>query len=414
MMMNTPMFKVLSRWQVLIGLLTLSTCLQAVLVSPARADPQQLPQLSPQAAIGKMIFEDESLSASGRMSCQTCHDPTRAHSGPGPFGVMPGGPQLDRFGFRKSPSIRYLKFAPEFSFQRNDEGELVPVGGFFWDGRANSLAEQAMQPFLNSREMANESVASLARRLRAARYASQWATLLGPVIFGDDARLHQAAAEALASFQRESPQFAPFDSKFDLVMRGQLEFTPAEKRGLELFRSETKGNCAACHVVDAQPGVPGALFTDFTYDALGVPRNRAIPENSKPGFFDLGLCGPARSDFRARKSLCGLFKVPSLRNVALTAPYFHNGAIRTLSEAVRFYVRRDTHPDEFYPKRAGKFDDLPVSLHRNVNVDEVPYGERRGGQPRLDEREIADVVSFLETLTDGFSQRREPALAPRR
>jgi len=131
-----------------------------------------------------------------------------------------------------------------------------------------------------------------------------------------------------------------------------------------------------------------------------------VPANADPAFFDLGLCGPERKDLAARRDLCGGFKVPTLRNVARTAPYFHNGAFATLREAVDFYVRRDTEPGVWYPKSAEgvrKFDDLPPELAGSVNTAEVPYDRKEGGTPSLTPGEIDDVVAFLETLDDGYN-----------
>lgn len=129
-----------------------------------------------------------------------------------------------------------------------------------------------------------------------------------------------------------------------------MALSAAELRGWSLFNDPAKGNCAACHVSTGVNGNP-PLFTDNTYDVLGVPRNPDIQANANPAYHDLGLCGPVRGDLAGRSDLCGAFRVPTLRNVAMTAPYFHNGAIKTLTDAVRFYVRRDTHPEEWYPHR---------------------------------------------------------------
>ena len=118
------------------------------------------------------------------------------------------------------------------------------------------------------------------------------------------------------------------------------------------------------------------------------------------------MCGPVRADLGSRTDLCGKFKVPSLRNVAITAPYFHNGRFATLKEAIGFYVRRDTSPEEWYPLGAdgspSKFDDLPLRHQGNVNVTEVPYNRHLGDAPALTPDEIDLVVEFLNTLTDGY------------
>jgi cytochrome c peroxidase len=182
--------------------------------------------------------------------------------------------------------------------------------------------------------------------------------------------------------------------------------SPGELRGLALFEDPDTGNCAACH--PSRPGADGSppLFTDFTYDNVGLPRNARIAANADPAFFDLGLCGPLRKDLAARDDLCGAFKVPSLRNVARTAPYFHNGAFATLREAVDFYARRDTDPGLWFPESpAGvrKFDDLPSRYAGAVNASEVPYDRKAGERPALTDAEIDDVVAFLRTLGDGYN-----------
>ncbi|MEO8280782.1 MAG: cytochrome-c peroxidase, partial [Ideonella sp.] len=137
------------------------------------------------------------------------------------------------------------------------------------------------------------------------------------------------------------------------------------------------------------------LFTDFGHIAIGVPRNLAIKANADPAFFDLGLCGPLRIDLADHPEYCGRFRTPSLRNVALRQRFFHNGAVHTLEEAVRFYVQRDAEPARWYGSSATRFNDLPAQYHANVNT-EPPFGSA----PALDEAEIADIVAFLRTLTD--------------
>ena len=148
------------------------------------------------------------------------------------------------------------------------------------------------------------------------------------------------------------------------------------------------------------------LFTDFTYDNLGLPRNPEIGANADASYYDLGLC--QRADLTTRTDLCGAFKVPSLRNVAVRQAYFHNGYFKSLKEAVTFYVQRDTNPEKWYPLNAdgsvAKFNDLPAQYHRNVNTTEVPYNRKLGDAPALTDSEVDDVVAFLNTLTDGYTQ----------
>lgn len=358
--------------------------------------------LSPVAALGEMIFRDEGLSASARMSCATCHDPAHGHSSAGADVLVPaGGADLATPGFRKAPSLRYLNLVPAFFF----DAEGTPTGGLTRDGKADSLREQAATPFLASHEMANGTTASVVAKLGAAGYADEFKRLFGAAIFDDADAAFDRARLALQMYQLEDTEFHAFDSKYDHFLAGRTALTSRELQGLALFNDPSKGNCAACH--PSARGADGSppLFTDFSYDNLGVPRNMAIPANSDPAYFDLGLCGPFRTDLANRSDLCGAFKVPTLRNVAITAPYFHNGRFKTLKEAVGFYVRRDTNPEQWYPLNADggvrKFDDQPPQYHANVNTTEAPYNRRPGQAPALSADEIDLVVEFLGTLTNG-------------
>jgi len=362
--------------------------------------------LSPAAALGKRMFFDVSLSASGKMSCATCHDPNHAFAQPSDKeAVSLGGPGLDLPGSRNAPSLRYLSWTPPFSLEAKD-GKIVPTGGFMRDGRANSLAEQAGLPLMNSREMAIGTPAELAAKLGRTEYASEFRAVFGEHILEDPQTAYARARFALQQFQLEDKDdFAPFTSKYDYYLRGTVDLTEAEKRGLALFEDPKKGNCSACH--PSKPGDDGTppLFTDFTYDNIGVPRNRAIVANADDGYFDLGLCGPFRTDLAQRKELCGAFKVPTLRNSAVTAPYLHNGRFATLREVVEFYVARDTDPQKWYAAdgtQPRKFDDLPKLYVANVNTTEVPYDRHPGDTPALSAHEIDDVVAFLQALTDGY------------
>ncbi|WP_157264860.1 cytochrome-c peroxidase [Azohydromonas aeria] len=357
--------------------------------------------LSAPARLGAKIFVDQTLSASGRQSCQSCHDPAHGHGAPDHAAGQPGGKlTVAGQGGRSSPSIRYLKFNTSFHF----DSEGTPTGGFFWDGRAASLKDQAGGPFLNPSEMANDSVEDVVRKLAAAPYAAEFRQAFGEDIFDRPHDAFDRARLALQALQQEDVAFAPFSSKFDAVLRGKATLTAAEQRGLELFNSPAKGNCAACH-----PSAKGAdglhpLFTDFSYDALGVPRNPKLKTvRDDPAFFDLGLC--AVPGFERRTDLCGAFKVPTLRNVALRGSFFHNGRFTDLKEALAFYVTRDTDPARWYTQADGRvipFDDLPAAYRVNVNRTEAPYDRQAGAVPALSAAEIEDLIAFLNTLTDGW------------
>jgi len=360
------------------------------------------PQVATSAAkLGEQIFNDASLSASGQLACAGCHLKGQAFASNRV--VDRGGPALEQTGTRNTPTLSYLDLTPAFFFDK----EGTPTGGFNRDGRVSSLIEQARRPFLAPNEMANPSPAAVVAKLKAASYAEEFKALFGAGIFEQGNEALERALFALASYQREDVDFHPYTSKYDAFLGGKVTLTAQEVRGLALFNNPQKGNCAACHPSSRGTDGSAPLFTDFTYDNLGIPRNDDIAANQDPAHFDLGLCGPARSDLGERADLCGAFKVPSLRNVELTAPYFHNGRFATLEDTLRFYVRRDTHPEEWYPTRVDgsidKFNDLPDRFKANVNSTEPPYNRKPGDEPALSEAEIADVVAFLKTLTDGFT-----------
>jgi cytochrome c peroxidase len=370
----------------------------------ADSEPMLTSRLSAAAQVGQSAFSDANLSASGKQSCQSCHDPLTGHAALTDRPAELGGPALDQQGGRNVPGLRYLAENTAFFF--DEEG--TPTGGFFWDGRARSLQAQAGGPLLNPLEMAMPSKAAVVERLREAHYAQAFVDAFGADVLADVDRAFERLTFALAQYQLEDPDFAPFSSKYDATLAGRAQLTRQEARGLALFEDETKGNCAACHPSRPSGGKP-PLFTDFTYDALGVPRNPELRANADPAFFDLGLCARDGADLAAREDLCGAFKVPSLRNVARRKRYMHNGVFRDLRDVVDFYVTRDTAPQRWYPTVDGmvrKFDDLPRHLHGNVNTSEAPYDRRPGDEPALSPDEIDDLVAFLRTLSDGWQPGR--------
>ncbi|MET3116426.1 cytochrome c peroxidase [Undibacterium sp. GrIS 1.8] len=367
-------------------------------VAPSDADAD----LSPQAALGAKIFRDASLSASGKLACASCHNPDNAHAQTNDLSVQLGGKNLDVPGFRAAPSLRYLNLTPTFFFAADG----TPTGGFNRDGRALTLAIQAQRPLLAAHEMANASKADVLASLKRASYAEQFRQVFGAAVLDDADTAFDRITFALQQYQKEDKDFHPYDSKYDQFLAGTVKFEDAELRGLALFNNPTKGNCAACHISSKGADGSSPLFTDFTYDNIGVPRNTDIPANADATYFDLGLCGPDRQDLTARTDLCGAFKVPTLRNVATRKVFFHNGRFKNLRDAIGFYVRRDTNPEEWYPVSAdgsvAKFNDLPAQYQGNVNVTEVPYNRTRGMAPALSADEIEDVIKFLGTLNDGY------------
>ena len=386
--------------------------LGASLTGCGGSNPSQQPGtiagLSPAALLGAQIFSDPGLSASGKQSCASCHDPANAHSQPNSLAAQLGGADGAAAGFRATPSLRYLSATPAFSFDKDG----TAIGGFNRDGRAQSLAEQATRPFLAAHEMANASKEELVGRLKQARYREQFRLVFGATIFDNPDQAFDRVAFALQQFQKEDPAFHPFDSRYDQFLAGKIKLDAAELRGLALFNDPAKGNCMACH--NSARGADGAapLFTDFSFDNLGVPRNARIAATADARYFDLGLCGPDRADLAARADLCGAFKVPTLRNVATRKVFFHNGVFTTLKDVVGFYARRDTNPEEWYPLGSDgtvlKFNDLPAQYHANVNRTEGPYSRQPGMAPALSSREIDDLIKFLGTLNDADQPQPQP------
>ena len=357
--------------------------------------------LTPQERLGKQIFFDTNLSEPRGLSCSSCHAPEQDFSGnnAGTFGAALGSrPGIS--GLRNTPGLSYASFTPPFHFEKDENGKLIPVGGFFRDGRADSLAAQAEKPLFNPREMNNSDPRSLAGKMAAGSYAAFFRQLGGQDIFAHPDRALAVAAQALQAFERTSV-FHPFASRYDDYIQGRGTLTAEERRGLALFKNPQKGNCASCHTMnDKSPDGRDSLFTDYTYDSLGLPRNLNITDNGNRAFFDLGLCGPERSSPRpGDTSLCGAFKVPSLRNVAKRKFYFHNGVFTSLHDAVAFYATRDTNPQRWYPE-GRKFNDLPPQYRGNVNTDEVPYNRKAGEQPALTDDDIDALAAFLKTLSD--------------
>ncbi|VTU40266.1 cytochrome-c peroxidase [Variovorax sp. PBL-E5] len=398
--------------------------------------------LSLAAQVGARMFVDQTLSDSGKMSCATCHDPNSAYGPPNDLSVQLGGTRLNRSGTRAVPSLRYKDVTPPYAdLLDNPDGISVPGpgGGFTWDGRAPTLAAQAQIPLLDPNEMANASAADVVARLQAGPYAGLFKQAFGADAFADTNAAFQNARNALQAYQLEDPSFHPYSSKFDLYAGNKIggNLTVAEARGLKVFANPNTGNCASCHYQGAGLNGSSALFTDFSYEAIGVPRNTAIPANADPSHFDIGICGPLRTDHPPvpGNTFCGMFKAPTLRNVALRQSFFHNGVMHSLEQVIRFYNTRDTMPELWYPTVGGtpkatpdagfpayglittqytggtvkKYDDLPPSFVGNIDTQLPMDGRAAHSTPPMSEQDITDLICFLKTLTDGY---KPPATAP--
>nr|WP_294509418.1 cytochrome c peroxidase [uncultured Rhodopila sp.] len=360
------------------------------------------------AELGRKLFFDPSLSASGRMACATCHDPAHGFSAPNARPVQIGGPELLRSGVRAVPGLTYGRFAPAFRehfFESEEDGDESAdqgaAGGRGWDGRVDRLRDQAAIPLFDRNEMAMADAAAVVAAAGQGAYAADLRALYGQEVFSHPQAAFAAVTEALEYFQQTPAVFSPFSSKYDAFLRGSVRLSEPEARGLAVFNDPARGNCASCHKSAVTRDGKPPLFTDFGFAALGLPRNRALPANDDPGYFDLGVCGPYRRDFIGVAKYCGLFRAPSLRNVALKQSFYHNGVVHTVREAVAFYAERDTDPGKWYSAGADgsvhKFDDLPDAFAANIETG-PPFGAGR----RLTDADVDDLVAFLQTLTDGY------------
>jgi cytochrome c peroxidase len=296
------------------------------------------------------------------------------------------------------------------------------------DGRLASLAVQATMPFITSFEMANTGSVQVAQRLKQRPYLNQFTAVYGTAILNNPDATLTAMGQAIAAYEMEDPAFHAFNSKFDAFIKGQTTLTPQETAGMQAFNNPGKGNCLACHASVGAGGTP-ALFTDHTFHVVGVPRNYRItynldttslpsfvPENGiglgapNHNYYDMGLCGPLRTDLSSSTQYCGSFKVPTLRNVTIKQAYFHNGIFTDLHEVVGFYATRNSNPGRWYKKPDGTpdilYNDLPVAYDRNVEPVNAPG---RPIAPNLSPTDAANIVSFLCTLTDGFDPKNPGA-----
>ncbi|AAM06299.1 TPA: cytochrome-c peroxidase [Methanosarcina acetivorans] len=384
--------------------------LLTVLVGSASAE------LIGEEQLGKKIFFDK-ISDPDSMSCADCHSPQYGFTGPiagiNIKGSVYRGAVPQRFGNRKPPSAAYATLSPIFHY---DEDEGLFVGGNFWDGRAtgemlgNPAADQAMGPFLNPVEQNNPSKEAVLEQIATSRYAGLWESVWGePISYATPEEIdinYNRTALAIAAYENSS-EVNQFSSKYDAYQDGIVELTEEEEWGLELFNG--KAMCSACHPSESGPYSDYPLFTDFTYDNLGIPKNPDNPfydmdtvylDDGSPinpdgeNWVDPGLGGflatvPEWEDLADENK--GKHKVPTLRNVnqqpgnVFPKAYGHNGYFKSLEDIVHFYNTRDV-ASEGWPE---------PEVPENVNTDEM-------GDLGLNDSEEKAIVAFLKTLSDGY------------
>ncbi len=387
-----------------------------IVLSQAKSDDAEL---TPMEQLGKNLFFDK-ISSPDSMSCADCHAPNVGFTGPvagiNKHGAVYRGAVPQRFGNRKPPSAAYATMSPIFHY---DAGEDLFIGGNFWDGRAtgevlgNPAADQALGPFLNPVEQNNASKMAVLEQVASSKYAGLWEEVWGePVSYENPAEIdknYDRIGLAIATYE-DSSEVNQFSSKYDYYLQGEVELTEQEAWGLELF--EGKGLCAECHPSQLGAGGEPPLFTDFTFDNLGVPKNPDNPfysmdtvylDGGSPinpdgsAWIDWGLGGflANHSDpfyqSKADENL-GKHKVPTLRNVDkrpgnnFPKAFMHNGVFKSLKEVVHFYNTRDV---ETWP---------PAEVMQNINTDEL------GNLGLTDEEEDA-IVAFMKTLSDGYKKK---------
>ncbi len=404
-------------------------CLLAFAV-PGLAGAMGQSGLTPKELLGKKLFFDANLSTPTFQSCAVCHLPEVGWTGPdmmtNAHGAVYEGAVKGRFGNRKPPSAAYATLSP--IFHQDSEGDFV--GGNFWDGRAtgehlgNPAADQALGPFLNPVEQNNPSKKAVCMKVAASQYAYLWEQVWGAPIncgsYDDVEKNYDRIGRSIAAYE-DSSEVNQFSSKFDYVQKGEAEFTQEEKLGMELFNGRAK--CSQCH--------PAPLFTAFSYDNLGTPKNpknpfyhmdkvylddgsSINPEGKK--WVDTGLYGflKTRPEW---KSLAdknkGKHKEPTLRNVDLRVregfvkAYMHNGFFKTLKGVVHFYNTRDVKmacpegkvydpTDDYTEAMAMAKNCWPApEVMDNVNKDQL-------GDLGLTDGEEDAIVAFLKTLSDGY------------
>jgi cytochrome c peroxidase len=371
--------------------------------------------LSPIEELGKALFFDTNLSTPPGQSCAVCHAPEVGFTGPDSGinagqAVYPGAVHV-RAGNRKPPTAAYGGDSPIFYW---DDVEGLWLGGMFWDGRATGwtlgdpLAEQAMGPFLNPLEQNVPKMRQVIISVSRSSYAPLFQAVWGPGSLDfkkDVADTYERIARSIAAYER-STEVNPFSSKYDSYLKGEVQLSDLEAKGLELFNG--KGMCNLCHISEPGPNGEPPLFTDFSYDNLGVPKNPLNPfymatSNFNPdgaNWVDPGLGGflkAAGFPEDVYMAEWGKHKVPTLRNVAkvpydgFVKAYGHNGFFKSLKEITHFYNTRDVAPW------------AAPEVSENVNTDEL-------GNLGLTDAEEDAIVEFMKTLTDGYGKASAAAV----
>ena len=337
-------------------------------------------------ALGEALFHDVDLSFNRTQSCATCHDPASGFVDPSRRATSLGA-NGETVGARNAPTVTYARFTPAFSLTADG----IPTGGQFHDGRAGSLQDQAAGPPLNPAEMAMPSRAAVRERLlEKPAYITAFSRFYGGDALASDDRAYEVLTDAIARFE-QTPAISPFDSKYDRYLRGEYQLTGPEELGMTLFFSKQFTNCNLCHQLRPLPAARDELFTNHQFFNIGVPANPELVAAKGGAFVDAGATdNPAGRDAAQR----GKFKTPTLRNVAVTGPYMHNGVFRDLETVIRFYNSYNSiaEKSKINPETGKPWG--PPEVDGTLAMAELETG------PALDDRRVAALVAFLKTLTD--------------
>ncbi|EFU68725.1 cytochrome c peroxidase [Aliarcobacter butzleri JV22] len=337
--------------------------------------------------LGRILFFDVNLSKNRTQSCATCHNPNAGFVDDRDNGVKKMaslGDDGKSLGDRQAPTASYAKFSPTFHF---DEKAKKYVGGQFWDGREATLEGQAGGPPLNPVEMGMSDKKAVVDRLKEnTLYVDSFKKIFGADIFKNDDKAYEAMTIAIASFER-TDEFSPFDSKYDRYLKGEYDLTPLEDLGKSIFFSNNNNSCANCHVLKGEDK-EGETFTNYQYHNIGTPANNELRAKNGVKAIDEGLLANSNVSDVAQK---GKHKVPTLRNVAVTGPYMHNGVFKDLKTVVEFYDKYNNKDRNIDPETNKPWDEPEVK--DNISLQELKAN-------KLTDRKVEALVAFMKLLTD--------------
>ena len=344
-------------------------------------------ELSQNQELGKALFFDKNLSLNRTQSCATCHNPDFGFIDNRDNGVKSMaslGDNLKSIGDRIAPSASYAKFSPPFHY---DEKKKKYIGGQFWDGRASTLEIQAQGPPLNPDEMAIPDIKTFINRLKEnSYYVTSFKEIYGIEIFEDEKKVYEAFSKSIASYER-SNEFSPFDSKYDRFLKDEYDLSVLEDLGKALFFSNNNNSCASCHVLKGEDK-EGETFTNYEYHNIGTPENKELRAKNGAIKKDLGLLSNPEVTNEREK---GKYKVPSLRNVVVTAPYMHNGVFKDLKTVVLFYDKYNNKNNTINPETNKPWEEPEIK--ENISQEELKA-------KKLNDRKVEALVAFMKLLTD--------------